>query len=240
MRRFFATVLAAALVVLLHATSAWAHATLVKAEPADGAVIAQAPASLRLTFNEPVSPLAIRLIGPGGGAVALGEIGAADASLNIAVPPLQTGTHVLSWRVISADGHPVGGSLVFSIGAPSAQLPGGALPLADPAVRVALWAAKVAIYLGLFVGIGGAFFRAWIVAPGVTTSVRPRESGDPGLFALDSRLRGNERSVGAMRAERALRRRLLSHSSYRDHRWIVRRAALGRPARARCARSAVP
>ena len=177
-----------------------------KAEPADGAVIAQAPPSLRLTFNEPVSPLAIRLIGPGGDAVALGEIGAADASLNIAVPPLQTGTHVLSWRVISADGHPVGGSLVFSVGAPSAQLPEGALPLADPAVRAALWAAKVAIYLGLFVGIGGAVFRAWIAVPGAAPSARPRgastlparprESGDPELFALDSRLRGNERSVG--------------------------------------------
>ncbi len=192
MRRFFATVLAAALVVFLHATSAFAHATLVKAEPADGAVIAQAPASLRLTFNEPVSPLAIRLIGPGGGTVALGEIGAADAKLNIAVPPLGTGTHVLSWRVISADGHPVGGSLVFSIGAPSAHPQEDALQIADPGVRVALWAAKVAIYLGLFVGIGGAFFRAWI---GANPSGRPRESGDPDFVALDSRLRGNDHSV---------------------------------------------
>src|SRR5205085_517352 len=116
--------------------------------------------------------LAIRLIGPGGGAVALGDVSAADANLNIAVPPLENGTHVLSWRVISADGHPVGGSLVFSVGTPSAQLPDGALPLADPAVRAALWAAKVAIYLGLFVGIGGAFFRAWIAT---SPSARPRD-----------------------------------------------------------------
>ena len=36
---------------------------------------------------------------------------------------------------------------------------------ADPAVRLALWAAKVAIYLGIAIGIGGAFFRAWIAAP---------------------------------------------------------------------------
>jgi copper transport protein len=63
--------------------------------------------------------------------------------------------------VISADGHPVGGSLVFSIGAPSAQ---AAAPQSsgDPWVRGALWAAKLILYVGLFVGIGGAFFGAWI------------------------------------------------------------------------------
>ena len=29
-------------------------------------------------------------------------------------------------------------------------------------VRAALWAAKLVVYLGLFVGVGGAFFAAWI------------------------------------------------------------------------------
>ena len=113
-------------------------------------------------FNEPVSPLAIRLFGPDGGAVSLGEVTAANSAIAIQVPALQNGTHVLSWRVISADGHPVGGSVVFSIGAPSGQPASGAMPHADPAVRLALWAVKTAIYLGIAIGIGGAFFRAWI------------------------------------------------------------------------------
>ena len=80
MRRNIAAVVAAgalALALLGPVSAARAHATLVKAEPADGAVIAQAPSVLRLTFNEPVSPLAIHLIGPDGDAVALGEIGGA-------------------------------------------------------------------------------------------------------------------------------------------------------------------
>jgi copper transport protein len=66
--------------------------------------------------------------------------------------------------VISADGHPVRGSLVFSIGAPSEQPP--APSASDPVVRTMLWAAKLVLYLGLFGGIGGAFFRAWIADPG--------------------------------------------------------------------------
>ena len=68
---------------------------------------------------------------------------------------------MLSWRVISADGHPVGGSLLFSVGAPSAQ-PRRRRAAGDAAVRAALWAAKVILYVGLFIGIGGAFFGAWI------------------------------------------------------------------------------
>src|SRR5205814_6945443 len=51
---------------LAHAPAALAHAALVRAEPADGAVVAQPPASLKLTFNEPVSPLVMRLVGPNG------------------------------------------------------------------------------------------------------------------------------------------------------------------------------
>ncbi len=147
MRGVIAALVAAAvaLAVILQAPAASAHAALVKAEPADGAVVASAPAVLRLTFNEPVSPLAIRLLDPDGRAVPLGNIVAADAGIAIAVPALQNGTHVLSWRVISADGHPVGGALLFSIGAPSAQQPSGAPSPADPAVRIALWAAKLVV-----------------------------------------------------------------------------------------------
>ena len=85
-------------------------------------MVAQAPAALKLTFNEPVAPLVMRLIGPAGAPIGLGDITAEGSIVSIAVPPaLRRGTHVLSWRVISADGHPVGGALVFSIGAPSAR-----------------------------------------------------------------------------------------------------------------------
>jgi copper transport protein len=53
-------------------TDAFAHASLLKAEPADGAVLPAAPAVLTLTFNEPVSPLVFRLLDPGGEPRAVG------------------------------------------------------------------------------------------------------------------------------------------------------------------------
>jgi copper transport protein len=115
---------------------------------------------LRLDFNEPVSPLVVRLIGPNGEAVTP-PVRAENESLILAPPPLARGTHVLSYRVISADGHPVGGSLTFSVGAASA---GAGVAVSDTplGVKAAIWAARLLIYLGLFVGVGGASFRALI------------------------------------------------------------------------------
>src|SRR3954469_15186239 len=144
---------------------AYAHASLVKASPADGAVVPVAPSALSLTFNEPVSPLVIRLIGPDGATIEPGAVAAENNTVTVTAPALlQRGTHVLSWRVISADGHPVGGSLLFSIGAPSAQ-PAAEGDRGERGVRPAVWAAKVVLYAALFLGIGGAFFRAWIADP---------------------------------------------------------------------------
>ena len=157
----FGAPLIALLIALAPASEASAHASLVKAAPADGAVMPLPPATLTLTFNEPVSPLVVRLIGPDGAPLAPIAVTAQDTTVTISAPPaLRRGTHVLSWRVISADGHPVGGSLMFSIGArsPAAQPEN----LADRSVRAALWAVRVVMYVALFVGAGGAFFAAWI------------------------------------------------------------------------------
>jgi copper transport protein len=133
----------------------------VKAEPADGAVLPRAPPALVLTFNEPISPLVMRLVGPDGAALVLGNVDATNATITIAAPPsLGRGSYVLSWRVISADGHPVGGAVLFSIGAPGAKP--GVTSDADGSVRALLWLTKLVLYVGLFAGVGGAFFRAWI------------------------------------------------------------------------------
>ena len=145
---------------LMQAVPAWAHASLLGSEPPDGAVLADPPATLRLTFNEPVTPLVMRLIGPNGEPVTP-TVKAENTTVTITPPPLRHGSHVLSWRVISADGHPVGGSILFSIGAPSESSAAGNLDT-DPAVDAAIWGARLAIYLGLFVGIGGVAFIALI------------------------------------------------------------------------------
>jgi copper transport protein len=75
-------------------------------------------------------------------------------------PDLPHGTAVVSYRVISQDGHPVAGSVIFSVGAPTATQPPPAN--ADDGLNALIWLARIGLYLGLFVGVGGVFFGRWI------------------------------------------------------------------------------
>nr|WP_255647576.1 copper resistance CopC/CopD family protein [Ensifer sp. IC4062] len=152
----------AVLAWLFLATAALGHASLTATEPRDGAVVPAAPARLALTFSEPVSPLALKLVKPDGSAIALERFTLRDRTVEIEVPPdLSVGTHVLSWRVVSEDGHPVGGSILFSIGSPSGSAYTG--EAIDWQVRAALWTSRVALYAGLFFGIGGVFALNWFL-----------------------------------------------------------------------------
>ena len=150
---------------------ALAHASLVSAEPADGAVVDNAPGMVRLRFNESVAPAVIRLIDARGVNRDI-AIRAHDEIIDIPLPAdLPKGTQTVSYRIISADGHPVGGSLLFSIGAPT-----GAAAASAPtgsALAPLIWLARIGLYIGLFSGVGGVFFAAW-VARGATTGAMTR------------------------------------------------------------------
>ncbi len=164
---------AAAIVSWLIAASgqASAHAALISSEPADGAVVATPPSLLRLTFSEPVAPLVLRLFRPDGSAVDLTDVHTRDAAVEIGLPDLPDGTSTLSWRVVSIDGHPVGGSVSFSIGAPGGEGSRGDASDTPDAGRVAIWFVRIVLYFGLFIGAGGAFFLAWM-APGSRAGAR--------------------------------------------------------------------
>ena len=138
-----------------------AHASLVSSDPSNDALLMHAPPSIRLTFNEDVDVLAVRLIDETGAAQPVTQIERRGSSLVLSPPTLKDGANVVSWRVISADGHPVGGALTFWIGRRGAQPP--EIANADNAsLRSAIWATRLVIYAGLFGGIGGAFFLAWM------------------------------------------------------------------------------
>ncbi len=151
------------LAILGQQAPALAHAALNGSTPLDGSMIEAPPAALSLVFSEPVSPLVLKLLRPDGTASELDKFELRDRSLEIEAPgDLGRGTHVLTWRVVSGDGHPVGGSVVFSIGAPSAQMPALADDI-DLSVRSGLWLGKIFLYVGLFIGIGGVFARAFLM-----------------------------------------------------------------------------
>jgi len=110
--------LAALAAVLLGATAASAHSELSGSDPAEGARLARAPERLELRFNERVQVTAVTLRDAAGRAtrVSLPPDTTPRAVERVAAPPLAPGPWRLEWRAISADGHPVSGTIRFSIG----------------------------------------------------------------------------------------------------------------------------
>jgi copper transport protein len=154
-----------ALIVLaapLASRGAMAHAALVASEPVAGSILATAPDRVEFVFSEPVAPLVFRLLQPDGSAAELTGARADGPRLVLPLPDaLPQGTQVVSWRVVSEDGHPVGGTLVFSIGTPSAAPTDAEASARQPGVATLLWLARGGLYLGLFIGVGGVFFVGW-------------------------------------------------------------------------------
>lgn len=161
--------LAALLSALCFASAAWAHATLLSSEPADGSVLTLPPKMVQLHFNEGVAPAVIGVIDANGKARDVATRAAGQSVLIVLPDDLPQGTQIVSYRVVSQDGHPVAGSMVFSIGA----VTGAAPPAKASRLAVLIWLARIGVYLGLFVGVGGAFFAAWIgQGPGGSTVSR--------------------------------------------------------------------
>jgi len=124
-------------------------------------MMAEAPKTVRLRFNEPVRPAAVKLIDGQGRVRDDAVVSAHNDTIEITLPDnLARGAQFISYRVFSADGHPVGGSLTFSLGMPAANVATrtddnfGLAPL--------IWLARIGVYLGLFVGVGGVFFGTWL------------------------------------------------------------------------------
>lgn len=162
------TLLLALGLVVATGAPASAHAELVDSDPAEGAVLESAPETVTLTFNEPVRLTSQEIAvydatgdpvpssaGASGEEVTVDLTGAAD---------LPEGTYVVSWNVLSSDGHPISGALTFSVGAPSASVTAAPGPeTSSGVVRVLRDVLTVVSLAGLLVAAGLALFLALVL-----------------------------------------------------------------------------
>jgi copper transport protein len=169
--------LLAALTLLAGAAPASAHATLVSSDPAEGEVLAEAPDVVTFTFDEPVSLTAQSLqVFDAAGENVESESGTRDEVVTADLPDdLADGTYVVTWRVVSSDGHPITGSLTFSIGAPSETVVPPDLTEASAAgVRSDLGVAQALQYVGLLLAGGLVVFLCWLAGGGLPS--RPQRA----------------------------------------------------------------
>jgi copper transport protein len=96
----------------------FAHASLLSTFPEDGAVLQEAPAQVRLVFNEPVQITQLQVLDSNGRALPLeNRVTRGEAPQGDLPQGIPEGVYIVSWRAISADSHPVSGSFVFLVGA---------------------------------------------------------------------------------------------------------------------------
>lgn len=100
---------------------AHAHAVLESSTPASGEALAQSPSELVLDFDEEVAidlgGVSLRL--SDGTPVEIGEPTLREGAPDVvvaALPSLQQGQYIAEFHVVSGDGHPVSGDVVFRIG----------------------------------------------------------------------------------------------------------------------------
>ena len=98
------------------AQPAAAHSELRGSVPAAGAVLDCPPDHIELQFNEGVLLTALRLHRVDGTEIDLPRRVIREAALEtIELPPLEPGEFRAEWRIISPDGHDVGGAIPFSV-----------------------------------------------------------------------------------------------------------------------------
>ncbi|MDT2245828.1 copper resistance protein CopC [Paenibacillus larvae] len=98
----------------------YGHASLLKAEPEQNSVIKEPPGRISLTFNERLEDglYYIKVLDQNGKSATDNQavLSSDRTGLELQLPKLKDGIYVVSYHIISADGHPVSGSYPITIG----------------------------------------------------------------------------------------------------------------------------
>lgn len=188
--------------VLLAPASVFAHAAPVSAEPVAGSEVATAPESVRLVLSVPVEEefLELRVT------TSAGDLVSGDARRDpldpraiLAPVDVAAGTDglVVTWRVLSRDGHAAGGVYGIGIGAPAPPVSGVAAPTRSDHGPVHVLARLLALVapLGL---LGLVALAAGVVGPAVVTGGIGPPGESPSVRA-SVRARAAEALSGAAR-----------------------------------------
>ncbi len=144
--------------LLALAPQASAHAVVVSSSPADGSRLAKAPTSVSVKFDEAVGldPGYLRVVDSAGRRVDVGSAvhpNGDGSTVSVTLKQgLGNGSYLASFRVVSADSHPVAGSINFVVG--NGPLGAAAEPSAGTPVNGAVSALLAVSHWLSFAGVG--------------------------------------------------------------------------------------
>jgi len=124
------------LLATLVAAPAQAHDYLVSSTPEQGATLDAAPAQVSVEFNTSIGErfAQVAVVGPDGTTYQQGDPVVDGPTVTQAVAPVPSGGPVtISYRIVSSDGHPIGGTVTFTVAERStAARPDDAAPGPEP------------------------------------------------------------------------------------------------------------
>jgi copper transport protein len=160
--------------VALFAAPAGAHASLLSTDPSNGGVYTTPPKAITLRFSEGVEVAlgGIRVYTSDRERVVTGKPEHPNGQQSVvttSLPKLDNGTFVVTWRVTSADSHPIEGAYTFQVGTKATLSDKNAKNAAasllattggSRTVGVVYGIDRAVLYAGLALLLGGAVFLA--------------------------------------------------------------------------------
>jgi copper transport protein len=183
----FALLLGWSVAGVVAAAPASAHASLVSTDPGEGARLEKPPGEVTLEFSEGISLGAgyARVLASGGERV---DAGTASVDGGVLTIPLRSGLpddgYLVTYRVVSADSHPISGAFSFVVGEGELVPAGTAVEdTTDPVVGRALPAARWLGFAGLALAVGVPVL-ALACWPGGWSSARLRRLAGSGAVLV--------------------------------------------------------
>jgi copper transport protein len=155
--------------LVVGASPAAAHAELLETRPANGETLDVPPDQVYLRFNENIEVLddSLSVYGSDGDPLDLDRADHVDgdgATVGVDLPALDDGAYVVTWRVGSADSHPIQGAFTFRVGEGD-QAEANALMAdlvaasgGDTTVGFLYGVVRFADFVGMVLLVGGALF----------------------------------------------------------------------------------
>lgn len=160
-RHLLVALIAGILAAGVFPASASAHAFLIRSQPEAGAHLSTAPGTMTLHFSEPfiAGSQRIEIRRANGHVLKLPPARGRGTVINQPLAAKLRGIFVVSWRVVSIDGHVSDGEFAFAVGAT------GALPSVSSGSQSTSWsgvAPSWLMFLGLALALGGLLSEVFV------------------------------------------------------------------------------
>lgn len=153
-------------VTTLTAPAASAHAVVTASTPGDKEKLPKAPGEVTIQFSEGITSElgGLKVLSSSGDQVDNSDSSQpTPTSMRVSLrSDLADGTYIANYKVVSADGHPISGAIVFGVGNASIGDVSGLAASNDTGLDVLSRVGQFVMYLGALMAAGLAFFIAFI------------------------------------------------------------------------------